>query len=148
MFPFMINNVLQSQSHIFHSWPEGICWSIKKTTLNAASQIWHRTQAFDSRYCPSGNPRTKSHRRWHLANEEAMLLENDGWSSVHLWNAVLTFHSFALNDDLCKDVHHPARKWYLQSIHAIEVVRLINLSTYHGTVVPWQNRFGYHLQLS
>ena len=114
---FMINNVMLSQSYIFHRWLESLPqyheYSIKCCPSGLAQML-----AVSGRYCLSGNPRTKSHRGWYLVNEEVMRLENDSWWSVYVWNAVL---AIVLHDSQCEEMDHPAWKWCLQSIHAVEM---------------------------
>ena len=60
----------------------------------------------------------------------------------------MLFQQITLHKDQYEEVYHPAWEWCLQVIHAIKVAGLQNLSSYHGNVVLWQNKFEFYLQLS
>ena len=99
---------------------------------------------FVGKYCSPENSRTQSYTELCMTNEKVMPLRNDGLSHVYLWNALL---AIALLDDQCEEVHKPAYKLCLQSIHAVEVAKLWNASTYHDIDVQSRSKSGFHLQL-
>ena len=86
--------------------------------------------SFEGRYCLPGNPRTKSRKKWHLEKAEPILLENDNWSAMHLWNAVL---AIPLPGDQCEEVPHPA---WNDIIKASTLLKLRHNEIYQHIMVP------------
>ena len=139
MSPAIFKNVRQSKNHIFHCWPERC--NKKNTAPNTVPRDLAHMRGFEGKYFPFDNLRTKKFTGWNVANEEAVLLKNDGWSPMHLWNAVIS-----------KCFTRRKMEWngsfYMKmmfSSHVVGVMELWNPSVSYGIVAL--NRFGLHLQL-
>ena len=75
-------------------------------------------------------------------SEWTMQLVNDGWSPMHLWNAVVAIALYMMINLRRGTILH--ENFAPKASNIVEIARLWNLSAYHGTVVLLQNRFRFH----
>ena len=134
MSSFAINNVLQSQTHIFHSRLEGISWKSKNMMPNAVVLIWHRCWLL----------------MIHIVLQETPDIKIKGGDIQRIrrpccWKMMADYQCIC--EMLSKQLLYPIIKVrrctilheneYLQSIHALEIAGLwkyIGISWYHCPV--------------
>ena len=71
---------------------------------------------------------------WGYYNRPSVTVLGSSWTTLLLF----------IHSSMCTILHEND---VFKVIHAVEIVSLWNPSAYHNTVVLWQNRFGFHLQV-
>ena len=124
---------LQSQNHIFPSWPVGIFWNIKNTAANVVFQLWHKYKALAIYivFQETPEPQVAGHDIWRTRRPCHWKIMADHPRVYEILSQQLLYKTI----DQCEEVHHLAWKWYLQGNHSVEVMGLQNSSAYHGAVV-------------